>query len=235
MVRAVPRWAFAALLISLTINLVGVALVAREASQHGGISWITDKLGVTSPERPDYPRLARERFGGLPRSANDVVFLGDSQVQNAPLADLVSQARQRGIGGQTVADLRAWVDQVLASPPRRLVLLAGTNNAIERQSADAFARDYADLLDHIAERAPRTDVVVLTIPPGTGEWGQRVPAMNRALRDLAARRDVQVVDLFAPLADDAGRLRRDLTYDGTHLNDEGYARVASAFRAASGT
>lgn len=215
---------------SLLLNALGGGLLVREASQHGGVDYLTQKLGLTEPAEADYPVLGRERFGSLPRGSRDVVVMGDSQVQNAPLADLVTDVKQRGIGGQSVVDVHRWVIQTLEPPPRKLVLLVGTNDALEGQSPDEFAADYDAMLDDIERRAPDTDLVLLNVPPASGDMARRVPPLNRALTDVAADHHARVVDLYRLLADAGGALDPSYTDDGVHLNGRGYARAAEAFQ-----
>jgi lysophospholipase L1-like esterase len=38
------------------------------------------------------------------------------------------------------------------------------------------------------------------------------------------------LDFYRDVVNDAGELREDLTYDGLHLNQEGYRRFASRLR-----
>lgn len=232
--KGVPRWAAAALVASLLLNVIGLAVVIREAHNHGGVDWITQKLGLKDPPAPDYPALGRARFADLPRSPGDVVVMGDSQVQNAPLADLVTDVRQRGIGGETIDDVASWVDDVLKPSPNRIVLLVGTNDILRGHSVQRFAEDYTALLDGIAAKAPDTRRVVLSVPPLGAEHHADVDTYDDALKRVAARAGARYVDIYSALAGSDGALRPEFSADGTHLSAQGYARIAPLLRAAAG-
>lgn len=128
------RWTLAARLSSVASNTAGVALLIEKARHAGGIRYIAQKLRLQHPPEMNYPRLARE-FGWLPRTTDDIVFMGDSHIENPLLVDLVTGVKQLGVGGQAIADVRSWVGQDLATPLRQLVLLAGTSDVPRNRSA----------------------------------------------------------------------------------------------------
>ena len=53
-------------------------------------------------------------------------------------------------------------------------------------------------------------------------------------QDLKPRFRVVYLDYYTPLADAEGRMRSELTTDGVHLNDEGYARISPVVIKAAG-
>ena len=56
---------------------------------------------------------------------------------------------------------------------------------------------------------------------------EAVRESNRAIRELAAERDLQVLDLYAAFDDGTGALRPRETTDGIHLAAAGYQRWAA--------
>lgn len=217
------------LLLAASLGL-NVAVTVIFVQDKGGLPYVKQKLGLQDP--PSSPALASRFFAALPRGASDTVVAGDSHVSGAPLLDLLTPVKQRGITGETVADIRARVGQVLRPRPRRLVLLAGTNDAAEGHSVARFAADYRELLAYVGRRSPKTAVTVLTIPPSTGDLAQRIPPLNRALVALAPHYRARVVNLYSALVDRHGSLDARYTDDGIHMNDSGYARAAPVFEAA---
>lgn len=219
---------------SLAFNTAGLALLIEKIRSQGGIRHAVEGLRGQQLPTTNYPKLAHERFGWLPRTPDDVVFLGDSHLESVPVADLVTHVKQLGISGQSIADVRSWVCQVLATPPRKLVFLTGTTDALRDRSPMEFARAYDELLDEIEYRAPATKVVVLTVPPLTGPASRRVLEFNCALGHVVARHRCRLIDLHGPLADETGALNCDYTDDGVRLNARGYAQAARVFAAAAG-
>lgn len=171
-----------------------------------------------------------------------VVFLGDSITRNWGSAknstffhrnDLAFEAVNRGIGGQTVAQmvLRLRPD-VLTLHPSAMVLLAGTNDIPSTRVPDlkTFIEDsFADIFD-IADRN-HVPVVVCSILPVSDAYGDRstsrppqvILELNEWLRAEARRRGFAYADFYSAVQDGHDRLRANLTTDGLHPNAEGFA------------
>lgn len=177
-----------------------------------------------------------------PGQRRRVVFLGDSITRNwASLknstffhrTDLDLEVVNRGIGGQTVAQmvLRLRSD-VVALQPGAMVLLAGTNDIPSTRvpNLKQFIEDsFSDIFD-IAEKN-HIPVVVCSILPVSDAYGDRTTSrppqtileLNDWLREESRRRGLAYVDFYSVLQDGHDRLRANLTTDGLHPNAEGYA------------
>lgn len=224
-----PRIVALLLATSLLGNVAALCTAGIVVHRRGGLDYIGTKVGVTDEPLPDFPAVARQRFGPLPTEPGGVVIWGDSQVERAPLADLVTGYRQRGIGAQRVSDLTNWVDLAMVAPPTRLVLLVGSND-VDRPAA--FVVAYRDLLDQVEARRPGLPISVMSIPPRSGPLAVTVAIMNGDLARLATERRLRFVDLHGLLVDAAGGFDPRWTDDGVHLNPAGYAQATPAFRAA---
>lgn len=180
----------AVLMVSLLLNvalggLVGVKLRRRWIARH-------------TPN--DFAQLGAERFGGV--SPGRVGLVGDSQAQNAPLLELVSDWRQYGIGGATIRDVASWV--TLADCDE-LVVMAGTNDMLIGRPVGESVTDAERLLDLAARPVTWTAVPL----PGADE-------LNGALRELVESRGGRWVDVD---------LGPDWTDDGVHFNRPAYQRL----------
>lgn len=219
------------LAVSAGANLVSAGVALAYIRKHGGLRYIARKTGLQREGTPDYPTVAHALFDTAPLGAGDVVFFGDSHVQGAPLLELLTPYRARGIGGQTTTTLRTWVDQVVSADVARIVLLVGTNDIWLARTPAEIEGYYEDLLDDIAKARPDASVVMMAIPP----WADGNPAVaptNERLAALAGRRCIPFVDLYARLVDSDGRLDPRWAADDRHLNAAGYRQVAAAFREA---
>jgi lysophospholipase L1-like esterase len=143
----------------------------------------------------------------------EVAFVGDSHVQIAPLLEMLTGCSQRGIGGQSIDDVRSWVGSM--SGARRMVLMVGTNDLSCGATATEVGQRYAALLDAVPGGV---EPVILGIPPGEG-W--EVDPANDLLEQLAVERGVR----FHRLPDLTG-----CSDDGTHVNTKGYERLAPLLR-----
>ena len=202
---------------SLTLNaLLGVALARRLRRR-----MLLRAGRIQAPER-DFVARASEAFG--PSEPGALALVGDSQVALAPWLDVLTNYANRGLSDAKIADVAAWVDDVLAADPAHLVLMIGSNDVYFGVPRDASVAAARELFDRIAERS-HCPVTVVSVPPI--EVDKRgASALNEALEQLVVERGFQWLDIVPTLS------AMDWTQDGLHLNAAAYRAVAPAIRAA---
>jgi lysophospholipase L1-like esterase len=202
---------------SLVLNaLLGVALARRLRRR---ILLRTGRL--QAPDR-DFAAIARETFP--PAEPGDVVLVGDSQVALAPWLEMLTGYRNRGISGAKIADVAAWIDDVLAAEPAHLVVFIGSNDVYFGVSHEQSVAAAGELFDRIGNRA-RCPVTVVSLPPI--EVDRRAAArLNSALEQLVIEHGFRWLDIGPTVAG------IDWTEDGLHLNQAAYRAVAPALRSA---
>lgn len=160
-------------------------------------------------------------------SRASVVMVGDSITAGGRWDEMFPGRGvvNRGVGGDTVQGVGMRLPAILAVKPRKVFLMVGVNDALFRNPADKILAHYVEVID--ALRAAGVDVYVqstLECHDGavcTAETRDRIRTLNRALRTAAASRDLTFIDLNATMSD-AGGLKPAYSWDGLHLNGEGY-------------
>jgi lysophospholipase L1-like esterase len=201
----------------------------------------------------DWPALARYRDDNAkvaaPRSkAGRVVFMGDSITDSwdDPKYGGFFTGKpylNRGISGQTTPQmLIRFRPDVIALQPSVVVILAGTNDiagntgpttlqAIEDNltSMAELARLYhirlvlASLLpvsdyEKTADGQPRNQTI--RRPPA------QIIALNEWMKSYAAKNKLTYLDYYSAMVDVKGFLQDELSDDGLHPNEKGYALMA---------
>ncbi|MCP4593075.1 MAG: hypothetical protein GY842_20260 [bacterium] len=85
------------------------------------------------------------------------------------------------------------------------------------------------VISRIREGLPEVPLVIANEMPTTGRFANCAPLVlpyNAHLRRVAERYGCGYADLYTIVVSDAAELRSELTYDGLHLNDQGYALLA---------
>ncbi len=88
---------------------------------------------------------------------------------------------------------------------------------------------YERVIGAIRAGAPGVPLLIVNELPTTGRFAgisPLVPRLNRHIADVARRHDCRHLDFYRAVVDESGELRAELTWDGLHLNDEGYALLA---------
>ncbi|MGB2863426.1 MAG: SGNH/GDSL hydrolase family protein [Sedimentisphaerales bacterium] len=150
------------------------------------------------------------------------------------------QVRNFGVSGATLlkkGDLPYWNQQAfkdaLAYNPNIVIIKLGTNDTKPQnwKYKDQFPTDYADMIDRFSELPSCPRIWICQPVPAYGErWGitdtiiknEVIPLINL----IAHRKNVPVIDLFAPLSD-----KPELFPDLIHPNAEGAHSIAKVIYA----
>lgn len=194
----------------------------------------------------DWPNLARYRNenAAVPSAAANgdrVVFMGDS------ITDAWGRTRgketffpgkgyiNRGISGQTTPQmLIRFRPDVLALKPKVVVILAGTND-IAGNTGPETLEDIEGNLASMAQLAAANNIkVVFSSVMPTCDYiklqsdrrpNEKIIALNAWIKEYATTNHHTYLDYFSAMVDDKGMLKKEITYDGLHPNDEGYAVI----------
>lgn len=166
----------------------------------------------------------------LPSTRHGIVFLGDSITEGGHWNELLQnpEAINRGIGGNTTADVLARLQQIYPLQPRQLFLMIGINDLNRGVPVAETLENYRRLFDGLATHLPHTQVLVQSVLPVNDDWffdvdGADILRINRFLKEEAGRRGHVFVDLYPAFSDERGQLLRTLSNDGIHLLGAGYA------------
>jgi lysophospholipase L1-like esterase len=207
------------------------------AKLHADLKMAQDKL-------KDWPNLGRyhdadAQVQAPAASENRVVFMGDSITDGWGHNEKFFPGKpyiNRGISGQTTPQmLIRFRPDVIALKPKVVVILAGTND-IAGNTGPSTPEAIEDNLTSMAELAKSNGIrVVLAsllpvcdyIRPQTNRRPpEQIIALNSWMKDYAARNGLVYLDYYSAMLDDKKMFKQDLTRDGLHPNDAGYAIMA---------
>ena len=203
-----------------------------------------DSQTQPDPLRTDWPNLAKYRDANAklpPPAANEnrVVFLGNSitegWAQYFPTMFAGKPYINRGIGGQTTPQMLIRFRQdVIALQPKVVVILAGIND-IAGNTGPSTLEMIEDNLASMTELAQSNRIrVVLSsvLPAADFPWrpgmdpAPKVIALNKWIRDYAAKRGAIYLDYHSAMSDEKGGMRPGLASDGVHPTEVGYRLMA---------
>ena len=168
-------------------------------------------------------------------TSKDIVMVGNSLTEgggnwNTRLNK--KNIRNRGIIGDEVMGIYDRLHQILPGHPEKLFLLAGVNDISHDLTADSIVSMIRMTVERIQRESPDTKLYLQSLLPFdesfrrykklTGKTDM-VPEINAQLEVLAKDHKITFINLF-PLFTEKGTnvLRKELTSDGLHLNEEGY-------------
>ena len=168
--------------------------------------------------------------------AENIVFLGDSITKLYDLDKYYLNIKKvnSGISGNVSKDiLDNMYERVYRYNPSKVFLLIGTNQ-LEDDDENKIFDEIINIVDDIHKNNPITLIYVESIypvnnnienSPSIGRDNKKIKNINKKLKDNCKNHNYIYIDVFKKLEDSNGNLTSEYTYDGLHLNDEGYKIV----------
>ncbi len=166
-------------------------------------------------------------FEGLKKTRN-IVFLGDSRIEFGNWSELFDRCdiSNRGIGWDTTTGLLRRLPSTIPSHVELCVIQAGINDLLQGCSPDFVDTKFSEILNDIITRTNSKVVVTSVILLGRDRaaLNAKIDACNQRLATRCAELGVVFVDINSLLCPD-GFLSGNYSYDGIHLNWQGYKQI----------
>lgn len=163
------------------------------------------------------------------------VILGDSISQWMPPENLDSSRfwLNQGISGDTTAGVLRRLPAFANTRPDTIHLMIGIND-LRRGATDAeVVNNIYEIVQRLRRMHPQAQIVLYSILPTRlpALSSTRIQGINRVIGAIAQHTNSRYFDLNTPFSDSQGILRRELTTDGLHLSNQGYAAWRQALGA----
>ncbi|MDH7464101.1 GDSL-type esterase/lipase family protein [Chitinophagaceae bacterium 26-R-25] len=169
-------------------------------------------------------------------SKANIVLIGDSRVSNGDWGKVLKRddVRNCGIVGISTGALLKKMDTFYHYNPSTCVIQVGINDIRGNVPIDTVFINYELIVNSLLKHSI-TPIVTSIIPLRKDYWSdlldervvnRRVDSLNNRIEQLCEATGVFYADLNRDITD-SNRLKRECTYDGIHLNDQGYVLVGN--------
>jgi lysophospholipase L1-like esterase len=156
-----------------------------------------------------------------------IVLFGDSHTEFAEWHELLGSSSivNRGIAGDITEGMLKRIDSVLKVKPEICFFMGGINDFIYRVSYSKTIDSIIQIIRVLKENEIRPVIQsVLYIGksyPESDTINLKVEQINKDLRRISEEEEVFFLDINSSLSFE-GYLKNEFTYDGLHLNPNGY-------------
>ncbi|MBR5246489.1 MAG: GDSL family lipase [Clostridia bacterium] len=174
---------------------------------------------------------------------NQTVLLGDSITDFFNYYELFydfckssgQAVYNRGISGDTTDRLlERLYDNVLSIEPKNIVLLIGTNDIGRGLPLSMSVSNMEKIMVETKKTCPDVNFIVEAVYPVNENMRDRfekrsnkkINEMNNEFIKLCEKHDCVWLDFTDKLKDEDGNLKKELTFDGLHINAEAYEIIA---------
>ncbi len=216
---------FTGSLLSIGLSLVSIfSAMGQNSSQH-----------INQGYENSYYQQKVSLFQLLPQSTEDIIFLGNSITDIGEWTELWQNLdiKNRGISSDITAGVLARLDHIIQGQPSKLFIMIGINDIARNIPAEIITYNYKEILQAVVKGSPSTKVYVQSILPTNNEFTEyknhqnkldQISTINSELRQICMQLSANLtyIDLNPLFSDKEGKLKKEYTNDGLHLNGAGY-------------
>ena len=177
--------------------------------------------------------MTREKtFENERHPMGQIIFLGNSLTEFFDLDKFgMPGLINRGISGDFTEGVLKRLDEVIALKPSKVFIEIGINDIIEKVPLEEITQHYSTIIDRLQKTCPGVKLYVQNNLPvnmkgsfitSNEDINALVNEQNMNLKALSEKRNVRYIDLHSHFLKN-DELDMDLSTDGIHLNDKGYA------------
>lgn len=184
--------------------------------------------------RNEYYFRKRAIHETLPLQKNAIVMFGNSLTEQGYWNEYFPGKRiqNRGIGGDVLTGMMDRLQSILDGRPAKIFVMAGINDILFSDiSTEKFREMYVQMIQKIMEESPKTRIYIQSLLPVNEKAGKdaaflkdknpKIRQFNTVIKSIAEEWALPFIDIY-PALEKAGELDERYTFDGVHLNAEGY-------------
>ena len=180
---------------------------------------------IDNSSNPNFRTASANRLFKHFSQKADVAFIGDSITDSGRWSEFFSNIRvvNRGVGGDKTSDILTRLDSVLLTQPTKAFIMVGINDILQYVSVSDILENYSLIVDNLLDANIEVTIqstIQCNIPTCAAVHVKSVDELNKGLVELASEKEVSFLSLGA--LSEQGGLNSKYTYDGIHLNGEGY-------------
>jgi len=172
-----------------------------------------------------------------------IVLLGDCVIENLDIGKYFSEGviYNNGISGDTTELLsKTLYKRAIKYKPSKLFLSIGSNDmGFDDRSVKEIYNNIIEIIKELKKRSKETEIYLVTVVPvnpANIDYINRdyvdsrdnfeINMLNYYLKNYARKNRIRIVDINKHLKNDFDQLNLDYTFDGFHLNENGYEIIS---------
>lgn len=175
----------------------------------------------------------------------DYVMFGNSLIEyagdwNERIPVMGHRIVNRGIIGDDAHGMEHRLRQIATGSPEKIFIDCGINDVSHKLDNATVAKRVQHLLSTVKAQCPESKIYYFSLLPINESFGRwktldgrtdDVPKINEKMRRWCSDNGVTYIDLYSHMTDGGSNvLRKEITRDGLHLNEQGYAIWVGAMK-----
>lgn len=169
-------------------------------------------------------------YNNLPINKNDIIFFGDSMIEFGRWNEFFNNknVKNRGISGERIEGFtHRLLNSQFTENPKKIFVMIGVNDILNNIKLEKFTLNFSELVLTLKQTFPNTeDIFICSILPISMERNKKdknIMHFNNEILKIIKAHHIKYVNLFPLFIDNSHHLKSDYSYDGLHLNGNGYS------------
>lgn len=157
-------------------------------------------------------------------SKADIVMLGDSITFGINWNELFNMnIINRGIGSDTTEGFLSRIENIYSTNPKKVFIMGGINDLSRGVKVNQIFSNYIKIVEALKSKniVPYIQSTLYTNTSTRNYLNPNVTELNTLLKEYSIKNNITYIDLNEKLSKN-NSLISDYTYDGVHLNSNGY-------------
>jgi lysophospholipase L1-like esterase len=208
--------------IALNISIICFFVGKRVYYYATGLQIFRNDAKIEKLANIKYEKDQVNLFRAMPHDTSDIVFVGTSLTSSFLWDEMFtnSHIKNRGIKGNTMIDIINRLSEITDGKPRKIFIEAGVND-IGTDSINTILNHLIKIITTIKLKTPRTKIYVQSVLPFGITFTPKIEAYNLKVMQYCTANSITFINTYSYFLGDKS-LKKELTIDGTHLNDKGY-------------
>ncbi len=170
-------------------------------------------------------------FKDLPNGTNEIIFVGDSHIQNFETSELlkIPNVINRGISGDITRGVYNRLNELTESKPKKIFIEIGVNDLLYNIPMETVMENYNKIIKKIKTDSPGTKIYVHSLLPTSVSSNNKntsvlpdIILLNQKLFEMCKKEGIDYIDLFSIFDLNDGLNPEFDNGDGLHLNGKAY-------------
>lgn len=161
----------------------------------------------------------------------ETVFIGDSLTDGFLLHEYFEKGVvNRGINGESTTTLLKRLGDTVENP-KKVYLMLGINDLNQDKTIEQIKENYKKIINILIEKNKEVKIVIHSVLPidkhkrkNRKVTNKLIDELNNKLETMCSEHKLKYVDLNSHFKDEFGYLDKKYSYDGLHLNGQGYQK-----------
>lgn len=161
-----------------------------------------------------------------------IMLIGDSITEGFDVNKLLPELSiiNKGVSGDSTVETYNRIEKEwFILKPHKIFICIGTNDIARGRDDEFIILNIKKIVEKLRINSPKSDIIITSLFPTRNNperSNERINNLNLKLRSFSDSESMKYLDMNQHFKDDQGKLKKEYSLDGLHLNEAAYKQWA---------